>query len=137
MDSSWLGRICAFIAARSYRWAKSKERRWPVRTHGWTYNQAGKCVHIPAHPDQAPPTKAQVKPYKAQERYGLVWVSLGEPTQDIPPFPEWENAAYRKILCGPYRIQANGPRIVENFLDVGHFPFVHEGILGDQAHPGD
>ncbi len=103
--------------------------------HGWTYNQAGHCVHIPAHRDQAPPTKAKVKPYKAQERYGLVWVSLGEPAQDIPGFPEWDNSAYRKILCGPYQMEAAGPRIVENFLDVGHFPFVHEGILGDQAHP--
>jgi phenylpropionate dioxygenase-like ring-hydroxylating dioxygenase large terminal subunit len=24
---------------------------------------------------------------------------------------------------------------VENFLDIAHFPFVHEGILGDKAHP--
>ncbi len=23
----------------------------------------------------------------------------------------------------------------ENFLDIGHFPFVHEGILGDRARP--
>ena len=25
--------------------------------------------------------------------------------------------------------------MVENFLDVAHFPFVHEGSLGDRAHP--
>ncbi len=114
---------------------KVKENTLACPYHGWVYNQEGKCVHIPAHPEQTPPTKAQAKPYKAQERYGLVWVCLGEPAQDIAPFPEWENSAYRKILCGPYRLQANGPRAVENFLDVGHFPFVHEGILGDQAHP--
>ena len=24
---------------------------------------------------------------------------------------------------------------MENFLDVAHFPFVHEGLLGDQRHP--
>ncbi|MEW5961114.1 MAG: aromatic ring-hydroxylating dioxygenase subunit alpha [Chloroflexota bacterium] len=103
--------------------------------HGWRYNQAGRCVLIPAHPDQPPPTKAQVKTYQVQERYGLVWVSPGRPTQDVPPFPEWDDPAYRKILCGPYQVQASGPRLVENFLDIAHFPFVHEGILGDKAHP--
>ncbi|MFN8458415.1 MAG: aromatic ring-hydroxylating dioxygenase subunit alpha, partial [Anaerolineae bacterium] len=56
--------------------------------HGWTYNAEGRCLRIPAHPDQSPPAKARVKPYQAQERYGLVWVSLGQPDKDIPPFPE-------------------------------------------------
>jgi phenylpropionate dioxygenase-like ring-hydroxylating dioxygenase large terminal subunit len=60
---------------------------------------------------------------------------LGQSAHDIPPFPEWDRADYRKILCGPYRIQASGPRIVENFLDIAHFPFVHEGILGVPSHP--
>jgi phenylpropionate dioxygenase-like ring-hydroxylating dioxygenase large terminal subunit len=103
--------------------------------HGWAYNPTGRCVRIPAHPDQAPPTKAVVKTYQVQERYNLIWVSLGQPAHDIPPFPEWEAASYRKILCGPYQVEASGPRIVENFLDIAHFPFVHEGILGVPSHP--
>src|SRR5262249_23268155 len=40
-----------------------------------------------------------------------------------------------KVMCGPYRIGASGPRLVENFLDVTHFPFVHQGLLGDPEHP--
>jgi len=103
--------------------------------HGWTYKAEGKCVHIPAHPEQMPPQKAVVKTYKAKEQYGLVWVSLGKPAYDIPPFPEWDNNSFRKIFCGPYQVQASGPRIIENFLDVGHFPFVHEGILGVRDRP--
>jgi phenylpropionate dioxygenase-like ring-hydroxylating dioxygenase large terminal subunit len=103
--------------------------------HGWSYDERGKCVNIPAHPNYPPPEKARVKVYQARVCYDLVWVSLGEPEHGLPPFPEWEDGAYRKILCGPYRLQASGPRIVENFLDIAHFPFVHTGILGDQAHP--
>lgn len=103
--------------------------------HGWTYNTQGKCVRIPAHPDQTPPEKAHAKSYRVSVAYDLVWVSLGQPDHDIPSFPEWDAAGYRQILCGPYRVNAGGPRIVENFLDIAHFPFVHEGILGDQAHP--
>lgn len=104
--------------------------------HGWTYNREGRCVRIPAHPGQVPPLKAVVKSYKAKEQYGLIWVSLGEPAHDVPPFPQWADSRFRKVLWGPYRdIQASGPRIIENFLDVAHLPFVHEGILGDKSHP--
>ena len=77
--------------------------------HGWTYGTDGRCVHIPAHPEQVPPAKACVVTYRAAVRHGLVWATLGS--------------------------GASGPRIVENFLDVGHFPFVHEGVLGDRARP--
>lgn len=81
--------------------------------HGWNYNKEGRCVKIPAHPNRTPPTKAKVKRYQAREKYGLIWMSLGEPVQDIPPFPEWDDVAYRKIPCGPYKVEAGGPRIIE------------------------
>ncbi len=103
--------------------------------HGWTYDASGRCVRIPAHPDQTPPARAAVKTYRAIVQYDLVWVSLGEPPGGPPAFPEWHDRTYRKILCGPYAVEASGPRIVENFLDVGHFPFVHEGVLGTRERP--
>ena len=31
-------------------------------------------------------------------------------------------------------VHACGPRIVENFLDMAHFPFVHAGVLGAESH---
>jgi phenylpropionate dioxygenase-like ring-hydroxylating dioxygenase large terminal subunit len=102
--------------------------------HGWVYDASGKCVRIPAHPEQKPPERARVKAYRAVERYGWIWVSLGNPAHDIPKFKEWEDASFRKIFCGPYHFRASAPRVVENFLDVAHFPFVHEGYLGDPAH---
>lgn len=103
--------------------------------HGWTYNEEGQCIRFPAHPDQTPPRTAHVKTYLAREKYNWIWVCLGEPTQDIPPFAQWDDPSFRKIHCGPYRFHASGPRAVENFLDVTHFPFVHQGYLGDPAHP--
>jgi phenylpropionate dioxygenase-like ring-hydroxylating dioxygenase large terminal subunit len=103
--------------------------------HGWTYDDSGKCVSIPAHPSLEPPARAQARAYRSQERYGLIWASLGSPTTEIPVFAEWDDPDFRKIMCGPYMMRANGPRIIENFLDVGHFPFVHEGLLGDATRP--
>jgi phenylpropionate dioxygenase-like ring-hydroxylating dioxygenase large terminal subunit len=102
--------------------------------HGWTYNTDGRCVKMPAHPEQTPPAKAVVKTYQACEGYGAIWVSLGSPHKGLPPFPEWDDDSYRKVACGPYSVNASGPRVIENFLDVAHFPFVHEGYLGDQQH---
>jgi phenylpropionate dioxygenase-like ring-hydroxylating dioxygenase large terminal subunit len=102
--------------------------------HGWNYNSAGQCVRIPAHPSMVPPARALAITYKVQEKYGLVWVCLGEPDSDVPCFEEWEDNSFRKVLTGPYLFHAQGPRIIENFLDVGHFPFVHAGFLGDPRH---
>jgi phenylpropionate dioxygenase-like ring-hydroxylating dioxygenase large terminal subunit len=103
--------------------------------HGWTYDAAGQCVRFPAHPRQVAPRHVRVnKVYQVQERYGLLWVCMGNPDRDIPTFAEWGDASYRKVFCGPYPCKASGTRFMENFLDVAHFPYVHEGYLGDPQH---
>jgi phenylpropionate dioxygenase-like ring-hydroxylating dioxygenase large terminal subunit len=102
--------------------------------HGWNYDASGRCVRIPAHPLQPPPTRARATAYSVSETYGLIWVCLGTPTREVPLFPEWDDASFRKVGAGPYLFKAHGPRVIENFLDVGHFPFVHAGLLGDPSH---
>jgi phenylpropionate dioxygenase-like ring-hydroxylating dioxygenase large terminal subunit len=102
--------------------------------HGWVYNAEGECIRFPAHPEQTPPAKAHAKVYQVRERYNVIWVSLGQPEQDVPSFPEWDDPAFRTVVCGPYTLHASGPRAIENFLDFAHFPFVHEGRLGDLDH---
>jgi phenylpropionate dioxygenase-like ring-hydroxylating dioxygenase large terminal subunit len=103
--------------------------------HGWTYNADGRCVRIPAHPDLVPPARAKTNVYACKEAYGWVWVALEEPAGDVPLFPEWGSNDFRNLVRGPYHVHAQGPRIVENFLDLGHFAFVHPGILGDEKRP--
>ena len=102
--------------------------------HGWRYNQAGKCVHIPAHPEMVPPASAQAKTYHCQERYGLVWVCLGNPVNDIPSLPEWDDPNYHRACSKSVFLQASPFRVMDNFIDVSHFPFVHDGGLGDCNH---
>jgi phenylpropionate dioxygenase-like ring-hydroxylating dioxygenase large terminal subunit len=104
--------------------------------HGWAFGGDGRCKHIPALPALGEATlKARVAVYQVQERYGLAWVCLGAPGDAMPPrFPEFADAALRKVWCGHYDVQASAPRIVENFLDMAHFAFVHEGILGEPRH---
>lgn len=103
--------------------------------HGMAYSPAGKCVNVPAHPGYTPPKQACVRTFQVKERYGLIYVCLGEPKQEIPIFPEWDEPNYRTYVTGPYYVRCNGLRAIENFLDVAHFPFIHGGILGDLAKP--
>ncbi|MEO7496329.1 MAG: aromatic ring-hydroxylating dioxygenase subunit alpha [Massilia sp.] len=101
--------------------------------HGWTFGAEGRCKHIPALPALGEAgLKAQATVWQVQERYGLVWVRLGGPGAAPPAFPEYADPSLRKVICGPYDVQSSAPRIVENFLDMAHFAFVHEGILGAQ-----
>ena len=81
--------------------------------HGWTYDPDGRCVRFPAHPDQRPPGTARAVVYRAVERYGWVWVSLGSPDREVAPFVQWDDASFRKVHCGPYPVAASGPRVVE------------------------
>jgi phenylpropionate dioxygenase-like ring-hydroxylating dioxygenase large terminal subunit len=99
--------------------------------HGWRFGTDGRCVHIPSQPRQRLPENACAKVFQAEERYGLVWVCLGKPARAVLPFPEYDDPRLRKVLCGPYDVACSGPRIVENFLDMAHFAFIHAGILGD------
>jgi phenylpropionate dioxygenase-like ring-hydroxylating dioxygenase large terminal subunit len=126
--------LCPHRGARlSLGWVEDGTLVCPY--HGLAYNIEGQGVHIPAHPDLQPPRRACVRTYQTQEHYGLVWVSLGNPTQDIPSFPEWDEPSYRPVFCGPYRFNTSGFRAIENFLDVAHFPFVHGDLLGSRTRP--
>ncbi len=102
--------------------------------HGWEYNSSGACVRMPAHPEQAPPSRARVETFAVQEKYGLVWVCIGEPKGNIHSFPEAGAPGFRLVSTGPYHFHAQGPRIIENILDLAHLPIAHAGMLGDPAH---
>src|SRR5258708_12544726 len=44
--------------------------------HGWTYATDGRCVLVPAHPEQVPPAKARVATFPPAAAYHLIWLSL-------------------------------------------------------------
>jgi phenylpropionate dioxygenase-like ring-hydroxylating dioxygenase large terminal subunit len=94
---------------------------------------------MPAHPEQKPPTRARVDAYPVREKYGMILVCLGEPFGELPKFPEGDAPGFRLISMGPYDYQAQGPRIIENALDVAHLPITHAGMLGEpsRAEIGD
>ena len=74
------------------------------------------------------------KPLPTRQRYGCLWTTLGTPATDLLPVPEADETDRRVIVCGAISVKTSGLRIVENFLDMAHFPFVHTDILGAEPH---
>lgn len=73
----------------------------------------------------------------AVARYGYLWTTLaepGDPEMALPDVPEAEEKDRRLVGCGSIAVATSGLRLVENFLDMAHFPFVHTGILGAEPH---
>ena len=73
-------------------------------------------------------------PRPVRERYGCLWTTLGHPSRELFDIPEAAEPDRRPVMCGWTRMRASGLRMVENFLDMAHFPFVHTGILGAEPH---
>jgi phenylpropionate dioxygenase-like ring-hydroxylating dioxygenase large terminal subunit len=68
------------------------------------------------------------------QRYGFLWVCLGKPQRDIVLVPETEETDRYVVTGGSIAVKVSGLRVVENFLDMGHFAFVHTGWLGEEPH---
>ena len=101
--------------------------------HGWQFDGQGQCRHVPALPQFVPPATHCVQAHRVQEAHGLVWVQLAPGADLLPPaFGGTAVDGLRRVHCGPYDVATSAPRIVENFLDMAHFGFVHEGWLGSR-----
>lgn len=84
-----------------------------------------------------PQDKQSIKPsdtVKTQQRYGYIWAVLGEPEFDIFDIPEYAEPGRRKMNAISVGLNTSAARVVENFLDMAHFPFVHTGLLGEEPH---
>ena len=103
--------------------------------HGWEYNQDAQCVKIPSQPDIKIPKKACVKSYKVIEKMNMVWINLSKDANDFVNIKEFNENNFNLVASGPYIMNASAPRAIENFLDVAHFPFVHENHLGVKDKP--
>jgi nitrite reductase/ring-hydroxylating ferredoxin subunit len=55
--------------------------------HGWSYDTAGQCRHIPAHPDLDVPKTIKIATYAVEETGGVVWTRLATAVQAADPLP--------------------------------------------------
>jgi nitrite reductase/ring-hydroxylating ferredoxin subunit len=59
--------------------------------HGWSYDTAGQCRHIPAHPDLDVPKTIKIATYAVQESGGVIWTQLATEAQAADPLPATGN----------------------------------------------
>ena len=121
-------------ASLSLGWVEGNCIRCPY--HGWLYNQDGRVVEIPSAPDIEIPEKVKVNRYDAEIRYDLVWVRLDPALNvNIPTLRSWDKHNMKCALGTPYEWNTSAPRRMENFFDLAHFAFVHDGTLGTREDP--
>lgn len=100
--------------------------------HGWEFDAAGRCTRVPAGirtPTQ-PPRRARVPAYPAAEKYGLVFVFLGDLDADRRPdmpdiMPEWDSGDWHRATLTRTKA-VNYMRLCENYNDPCHVHYIHE-----------
>ena len=73
---------------------------------------------------------AEGRELPVQVRYCCVFTTLGEPKRPLPEIAEFGESDRRITGCGSVGVNTSPYRIVENFLDMAHFSFIHTDVLG-------
>jgi phenylpropionate dioxygenase-like ring-hydroxylating dioxygenase large terminal subunit len=127
--------LCVHRGTRlSIGWIDKGELVCPY--HGWCYSKEGAVTRIPSIPPERPiPAKARVEKYRCEERYGLVFVCLGEPRRPLYEVPaSIDSDKYKRHVVGPVYWKASAARSFENFFDEAHLPWAHDGYLGSREN---
>lgn len=99
--------------------------------HGWTFGHAGRCVETPSSgPDAAIPPAAHLAPVPVEERYGLVWLCPGQPSRPVPHIGVDGHDDFTRLNTGMQTWECSATRMIDNMLDVAHFPYTHAGTFG-------
>jgi phenylpropionate dioxygenase-like ring-hydroxylating dioxygenase large terminal subunit len=125
--------LCIHRGTRlSLGWVDKGELICPY--HGWCYNKQGAVTRIPAiPPERGIPAKARVEKFHCAERYGLIFVCLGEPKRPIYEVPaSIDNENNKRHVVGPVYWRSSAARSFENFFDEAHLPWAHDGYLGSR-----
>lgn len=102
--------------------------------HGWTFNGRGECVAALAEgPDCPIVGKARTRAYEVRERWGMVWLYMGEGV--APPLEgdlfeelledenEWTTITYESEWKCSWKISLDNP------LDSSHAQYIHRRSL--------
>lgn len=100
--------------------------------HGWLFAGDGTCERIPSlGPLKTIPERSRIDAYPVEERYGLIFVFLGDlPEEERPTIltiEEYGQEGWRTLTMR-YRWKANYVRLVENQSDPSHVEYVHSGF---------
>ena len=110
------------------------EDRLECGYHGITFDAAGRCVKVPGQSHV--PSGADVQHYALIERWGLVWIWMGDVAEADPALlPDWTFLDHPDWYArGEYlNVNCNYQLIIDNLMDLSHLTFVHPHTLGSAA----
>ena len=101
--------------------------------HGWRFDGKGDCTLVPSrcdHEVQVVAPGAKTDAYATQEKYGCIWVCLGDDPDAASPIfdmPEWDDDSYRHTTNEEiWETDYHTAKFTN--MDYVHLPVVH-GIL--------
>lgn len=99
--------------------------------HAWRFDREGRCVEVPYA--RAIPPRARVRTYPVEEKNGVVLLHYAPdsraPTYTIPALPEYGAPGFTRWFHRTLRIRTQSREIVENVVDLAHFPTVHRNRI--------
>jgi len=98
--------------------------------HGWEYAGDGCVTRIPSLGEGKIPARARVDSYPVQERYGFIWVFLGDAPEgerhELPELlPEFGDDDTWRMTRMQRDWDVNWARLKENLADASHLFLVH------------
>lgn len=99
--------------------------------HGLQFDGSGRCVHNP-HGSESGLATASVPRYPLIERYGALWIWVGQAQADdsmIPQAMQFMSDPARKTGRGMFPVEANYMLLVDNLMDLSHGMYLHRGNL--------
>lgn len=103
--------------------------------HGLTFDCSGACVRAPG--SDKIPAVARVRSYPVAERYGLVWVWMGEArladADAILAVEHWGDPAWGINRGHSMAVDCNYLYMTDNLLDPSHVAWVHQTSFGNSA----
>ena len=102
--------------------------------HGYRFQADGTCVEIPAVDPKLPiPSRAHCQPATVSELLGLIWLAPTDPITPLPQVLEHDDPAFVNCPLPPADWNASAAQMSDNFLDVGHFPYLHLSTFGEES----
>lgn len=95
--------------------------------HGWQFKGDGTCHLIPGLNCYSSKEIHRAQGYKAEEKYGLIWVCLSENAHYAIPLIS--SSSNEKSFRSTIEINSSLKDVVENALDPLHTHFVHSGWI--------
>ncbi|MFT7518154.1 MAG: phenylpropionate dioxygenase-like ring-hydroxylating dioxygenase large terminal subunit [Kiritimatiellia bacterium] len=100
--------------------------------HGWRFDIAGNCNHVPGLIDQDKGARGRcATSYSVMEQQGLVWIYMSPAdTPDKPPFTfPWADKPGYTTVRQALQTRGSVYQAIENALDVPHTKFLHGGLF--------